>query len=30
VELDKLAEMIEELEENEDVINVYGGYDYEE
>lgn len=30
VELDKLAEMIEELEGNEDVVNVYGGYDYEE
>jgi len=29
-ELSKLAEMIEELEENEDVVNVYGGYDYEE
>jgi transcriptional/translational regulatory protein YebC/TACO1 len=29
-ELEKLAEMIEDLEENEDVINVYGGYDYEE
>jgi len=29
-ELDKLAEMIEEIEENEDVVNVYGGFDYEE
>jgi len=30
VELEKLAEMIDELEENEDVVNVFGGYDYEE
>lgn len=29
-EMDRLIEMIEELEENEDVVNVYGGYSYEE
>ncbi len=30
VDLEKLLEMIDDLEENEDVISVYGGYDYEE
>jgi transcriptional/translational regulatory protein YebC/TACO1 len=29
-EQEKLAEMIEELEENEDVVNVFAGYNYEE
>lgn len=29
-ELDKIMEMIEELEENDDVVNVFAGFDYHE